>query len=337
MSRSDTDWTRVALAVAIGLMGTAALNLSTAAAVTAKRRRGAYVTRLSHDLDLHVQEFGRGVPVLLIHGNGVTGDDWRLSGVVDRLAQERRVIVVDRPGSGLSSRPRTMLWTPDAQADAIAEFLRLRKIGPSLVVGHSIGVQTALALALNHPRQVLGLVLASGYYFPTPRGDTALASPPAIPVLGDLIRLTVSPLLGRLMAPAVLAQMFSPGRAPTAFRREILPMSLRPSQIRAVAADAAYMTPTALAQYRRLGEIVAPVTLIAGEKDKVLHATGHAHRAAGRLTDVDVREVAGAGHMVHYAHPELIASAVDATFERAAEALAQHRLPLQFGRADILA
>jgi len=42
---------------------------------------------------------------------------------------------------------------------------------------------------------VQGLVLASGYYFPTWRTDVWLLSAPAVPVVGDLMRYTISPLL----------------------------------------------------------------------------------------------------------------------------------------------
>ena len=54
----------------------------------------------------------------------------------------------------------------------------------------------ALALALNHPDQVGGLVLASGYYYPTPRADVLLVSPSAAPILGDLLCYTLAPLIG---------------------------------------------------------------------------------------------------------------------------------------------
>jgi pimeloyl-ACP methyl ester carboxylesterase len=51
-------------------------------------------------------------------------------------------------------------------------------------------------LALDHPHHVAGLVLVSGYYYPTPRKDVALFSPPAIPVLGDIINHTIAPFIG---------------------------------------------------------------------------------------------------------------------------------------------
>ena len=49
---------------------------------------------------LHYLEAGKGPPVVLIHGNVVTAEDWVMSGVFDRIARNHRVIAFDRPGYG---------------------------------------------------------------------------------------------------------------------------------------------------------------------------------------------------------------------------------------------
>lgn len=45
------------------------------------------------------------------------------------------------------------------------------------------------ALALKYPALVRGLVLASGYYYPTMRLDVVAMAAPAMPLFGDLYRL----------------------------------------------------------------------------------------------------------------------------------------------------
>ena len=63
-------------------------------------------------LRLHYLEQGVGTPVVLIHGNVVTAEDWILSGVLDQVAaQGHRVIAFDRPGYGYSDRPRGTAWS----------------------------------------------------------------------------------------------------------------------------------------------------------------------------------------------------------------------------------
>src|SRR4051812_9937225 len=60
---------------------------------------------------LHYSDRGAGTPVVLIHGNAVTGADWNRSGVADLLLRDHRVIMFDRPGFGYSDRPRGRIWT----------------------------------------------------------------------------------------------------------------------------------------------------------------------------------------------------------------------------------
>jgi pimeloyl-ACP methyl ester carboxylesterase len=58
-------------------------------------------------------------------------------------------------------------------------------------VAHSWGVLVALAHAVDHRADTGALLLLSGYYFPTRRLDVVIASLPAIPVIGDLLRYTI--------------------------------------------------------------------------------------------------------------------------------------------------
>ena len=68
---------------------------------------------------LHYVESGAGDAVVLLHGNGSMIKDFEFSGLIDLAAKEYRVIVFDRPGFGHSERPRSVVWTPDAQAELI--------------------------------------------------------------------------------------------------------------------------------------------------------------------------------------------------------------------------
>ena len=180
-------------------------------------------------VELHYIEKGEGPPVVLLHGNLVTAEDFRTSGVLGLLARRHRVIAFDRPGFGYSDRPRGSAWSARAQADLLRSALDVLDIRRPVVLGHSWGAAVALALALNHPDDVRGLVLLSGYYYPTLRADVLLSSPPAIPILGDLLRFSISPLLGKLLQPLLLKGMFAPLPVPADFTTGPAPdMSLRP-------------------------------------------------------------------------------------------------------------
>ena len=133
----------------------------------------------------------------------------------------------------------------------------------------------AAALGLRHPGSVRALVLGSGYYYPSPRLDAAALSGPAIPVLGDTLRYTLAPLLGRALWPRLMRKIFGPARMPESFA-EGFPrgLALRPSQLRASAAESALMVAAALAGRVRYGTLEMPVAIVAGGEDRLEISAG---------------------------------------------------------------
>ena len=265
---------------------------------------------------LHYTERGEGPPVLLLHGNGTMVEDWLISGLPAWLMQRHRVIVLDRPGFGHSERPRDRLWTPQAQAALVAGALRRIGVERPVVVGHSWGTMVALALAQEHPEAVSGLVLVSGYYVPTVRADVLLLSPPAIPLLGDVLRYTLSPLLARLMWPGMVRKLFAPAPVTQGFRDDFpREMALRPWQIRAAAEDTALMVPGAASLRRRYKEMRLPVAILAGDGDKVVEQK-QARALHAALPDSTLEVVPGTGHMLHHLATGRVAEAVLRLAER---------------------
>src|ERR1700754_4489925 len=88
---------------------------------------------------LHYLERGSGEPLVLLHGNGSMIQDFESSGLVDLAAEKYRVIIIDRPGFGHSSRPRNVVWTPEAQAQLIRRALEHLGVSQAIVLGHSWG------------------------------------------------------------------------------------------------------------------------------------------------------------------------------------------------------
>lgn len=256
---------------------------------------------------------GAGLPVLLLHGNGTMTEDFAASGLLDRLAESRRVIAFDRPGYGHSSRPADRTWTPEAQAALLAQALTELGVERAVVLGHSWGALVALALAFDHPDRVAGLVLASGYYFPTARPDALFYASGAIPVVGDLLRHTFAPLLGTLVAPRMIEAMFEPAPVPPGFSDTFpVALMLRPSQMKASAEEAALLVPAAAALGRRYRDLRLPVAVITGAEDRIVEAGEQSARLHAELPDSRLTLVPGLGHMVHHGAPALVAEAVEA-------------------------
>jgi pimeloyl-ACP methyl ester carboxylesterase len=304
------------------LVGAAALAVmavgNTLAALWTERRHPPEGRFIEVDgVRLHYSDRGTGSPVVLIHGNAVTGDDFDTSGVAARLLPGHRVIIFDRPGFGHSARPRGRLWTATEQADLLHAALRRLGVARPVVVGHSWGAIAALALAVRHQADIAGLVLVSGYYFWTLRPDVLLDGPAAIPVLGDILRYTLSPVVGWLTMPLLRRLMFTPAPVTPRFRAEYsAAMALRPWQIRATAMDGVLMIPGALALRRHYRDLTLPVVILAGDGDKVVFP-GAAERLQAEIPGSVLHIIEGAGHMVHHLVPERIVAAVAAVAAQA--------------------
>jgi pimeloyl-ACP methyl ester carboxylesterase len=267
---------------------------------------------------LHYIERGSGPPLVLLHGNGATLDDFETSGLLDLAARSYRVIAFDRPGFGHSERPRSTIWTAAAQADLLHEALAQIGVPRFLLLGHSWGASVAAALALDHPDAVEGLILASGYHYPSVRFDAPALSGPAIPVLGDVLRYTVSPFAARLIWPVLMRKIFGPDATPRDFEAAVKELALRPSQIRSSAAESALMIPAAFANHERYGELRMPVGIVVGGEDRLIKAAPQSGRLADELPGAVLRVVPGAGHMVHHTAPEQVLAVIAEVAELAA-------------------
>jgi len=309
------------LAVGAGVAGALAICNHLVARRTERRHppEGSFIE--VDGVRLHYSDRGHGSPVVLVHGNAVTGADWNTSGVADLLvAQQHRVITFDRPGFGYSDRPRGRVWTAARQAELLHKALQQLGVERPVVVGHSWGAVVALALAAEHHAELSGLVLLSGYYVWTLRPDVMPVTVGALPGLGDLLRYTVSPLLGWLQMPLLKWQMFSPMKVPARFKEEYSTgMALRPSQVRATSGDGALMIPGALALRNRYKDLRLPVAIIAGENDRVVWAR-RAEELAEKIPGSTLQILPGVGHMVHYAAPEIVLRAVEAVARRSKHA-----------------
>ncbi|HSU04096.1 MAG TPA: alpha/beta hydrolase [Acetobacteraceae bacterium] len=269
-------------------------------------------------VNLHYIDRGKGSPVVLLHGNGALARDWEVSGVVDLLAANHRVIAFDRPGFGYSDRPRGGIWDAAGQAALIHKALVRLDIRSPVIVGHSWGTLVALALALDNKRYSKGLVLLSGYYYPRLRADVTLLSGPAIPIFGDLLRYTIVPLLGWVLWDSISRKLFAPAPVSQRFRTDFpMALALRPSQLRASAADTALMVPVAASFLDRHEELDVPVAIMAGNGDRIVDIARQSKRLHAELPKSFMHELEGAGHMIHYIAPEAVAAVITSIAHRA--------------------
>ena len=122
--------------------------------------RAERVTSLSFPGEAYVLEAGpeTGPPVLLIHGIARDGaHDW--DELIPVLAKHRRVIAMDLPGFGRSSKEPAQ-YRPMTYANFIDELIDARVPGDFDLVAHSMGASIAFEVAARHPDRVKHLIVA---------------------------------------------------------------------------------------------------------------------------------------------------------------------------------
>jgi pimeloyl-ACP methyl ester carboxylesterase len=260
---------------------------------------------------LHYVERGSGPALVLLHGNVVMSQDFTLGKLFELAASRYRVIVFDRPGFGYSERPRGTMWTPAQQAGLLQHAFLQMGIARPIVLGHSWGAFVALELALRYPDSIAGVVLASGYYYPTLRLDAIPPTILSIPGLGDLMSHTFTPAMMRAMWPSMLQKLFAPAKVSSRYDRFPIWLALRPAQLHAVAEEGSLMVPSAYAFHNRLHDLSVPVMIVAGDSDTIVDTNKESVRLHRELPASQLRIIKGAGHMVHHSAPQEVMDAID--------------------------
>lgn len=116
---------------------------------------GSYV-----DVDgtrVHYVEAGRGDPVVLIHG--IFASTFSFRHTIPELAQQHRVVAFDLRGFGYTEMPKDADYSLTAQATLVHDAMARLGIERAAVVGHSMGGDIAMRLALLYPDSVTRLAL----------------------------------------------------------------------------------------------------------------------------------------------------------------------------------
>jgi pimeloyl-ACP methyl ester carboxylesterase len=240
-----------------------------------------------------------------------THHDW-LAGPAAALSGGGRVTAIDRPGHGLSRRPR-FVGTPRDQAGQIAAGLERLGTGRAVVAAHSFGALVALALAERFPERVTRLVLISPLVFPEPRLlEHSLIAPRSVPVFGPLLsRLGRRSGFDRAAVEWIQAVMFSPAPVPSDWKQSFpYDQVLDPDALVHEGEDSASVLPLSPAAAIDLRRIEAPVHVLTGTEDRVVEQERQGKTLARLLRNARLTETAGAGHMLHHSHPEIVLRAV---------------------------
>lgn len=233
---------------------------------------------------LWVERRGAGPRLALVHGFTQNGRCW--GEVADDLALDHEVLLPDAPLHGRSAAVAAdLVQTADLLADAV---------GPATWLGYSMGGRACLHLALQRPQAVEALVLVgatAGIDDPTARAERVAADE-------VLARRLEEEGLEAFLDHWLALPLFG-GLSPEAQHRD----ARLDNDARALATSLR-LAGTGAQQplWDRLGEVQAPVLMVAGELDDRFVATGE-RLVASLGGDAELRLVPGAGHAAHLEQP----------------------------------
>jgi pimeloyl-ACP methyl ester carboxylesterase len=307
-------WKEAASVVA--LAGVAAVALSKSGSSSTHSPNEARTVELGPDRSLHAVTAGTGPDIVFVHGAFANHRDW-LDGPFAALAELGRVTAIDRPGHGLSRRPR-FEGGPRAHAAHMREGLRALGVVRPIFVAHSFGALSALSFAEQFPREVGGLVLVAPLAFPEFRPlEHTLFAPRALPIVGPFWADIGRPL-DRLMLEAHHRIMFSPDSPPDTWKANYpWDQILASAAIIANGEDFSAVHPCRLDSFVDLDRVRTPVHVLSGTADLIIEDLRQARVLAGRLPGAAVTRLDGVGHMLHHSRPGALVSAVREVLDRA--------------------
>ncbi len=233
-------------------------------------------------------------PVLLLHGQPGAAADWgRLKA---SIGDGVRTIAFDRPGWDGRSAVRDLA----GNASAARNVLDAVGVERATVVGHSLGAAVAVWLAWSSPERVGRLVLVA----PAANLDSLSAVDYllAAPVVGWLASLGAMWAGGLVLGAGPIRRWVAEARAlDDRYLRAASRMLLARSAWRSFASEQRFLVRDLPVLERRLDEIAAPTTIVAGAVDRVVPIAA-ARRLAGQIRGAELVEIEDAGHLVHLHH-----------------------------------
>jgi len=253
---------------------------------------------------IHYVDRGQGPAIVMIHGLGGSLMNFTYA-LADRLARDHRVILIDRPGSGHSTRPKDASATLSAQAATLAKLMRALKLDRPVVVGHSLGGALSLSMAFTQSDCVGALALIAPLTHarnevPDVFKGIAIASPLMRTIVGWTLAAPLS-ILGR---DKVLGMVFGPEPVPDDFAvRGGGALGLRPATFYATATDMMSVNDDMPAITQRYGSIAIPFGMLYGRGDRILDYRLDGEGVKAQCPALDLRLIEG-GHMLPLTQPD---------------------------------
>jgi pimeloyl-ACP methyl ester carboxylesterase len=275
---------------------------------------------------LHVVEIGprdqAGPPIVMLHGASSNLEAMRQP-LGERLAEHHRVILIDRPGHGWSTRAREADSTPAVQGRMIDSALERLGIGEAIFVVHSWSGALGARIALDYPGRVAGLVMLAPVTHPWRGGVGWYNNVVTTRLIGPLLAYTITLPLGYFVAESGARNVFLPQLMPDGYVKDTATsLLLRPREFLDNAKDLVTLKQAVAEQAPRYAAITAPTVVISGDVDKTVSTNIHSRPFAATIPNAQLIVLEGVGHMVQNAATDLVIAEIEAMTGKAARSTA---------------
>jgi len=265
---------------------------------------------------------GAGPPIVIIHGASSNLETMRQP-LGDMLAKHHRVILIDRPGHGWSTRAGLDDSTPAIQGRMIDAALEKLGVGAVILVVHSWAGALGALMALDYPQRVAGLVMLAPVAYPWPGGVGWYNKLVTTPMIGALLAYTITLPLGYFLIDSGARNVFLPQTMPEDFVANTgTPLLLRPRAFLANAWDLVTLKAAVAAQAPRYRTIRVPVVVITGDTDRTVSPSIHSRPFVAAVPGAKLIVLPDVGHLVQNAAPERVIDEIEAMTDRIAPSAA---------------
>ncbi|GGV09911.1 lipase [Kitasatospora herbaricolor] len=286
---------------------------------------------------------GAPLTVVFCHGYCLSQDSWHFQRAA--LREGMRLVFWDQRSHGRSERSRSFLAGEPASIDQLGGDLKavidaVAPEGPLVLVGHSMGGMTVMALADRHPElfreRVAGVALVG-----TLASDWDSVTL-GLPAFGAKVFRRVAPgmmkLLGRQVELVEATRRFGADFAAVFYRRfsfgtqDVDPGVARFAEqlLDATPIDVVAEFYPAFGRHDKHAALAAmrgiPALVLAGTRD-LLTPPAHSEAIARELPDAELLLVENAGHLVMLERPELVDRRLAALLQQAVEYAGAAPLP----------
>lgn len=266
---------------------------------------------------VHYVQMGDGPDLVLIHGASGSTRDWTFD-IAERLAEDYRVTIFDRPGLGYTPRLARSGVTISQQTDLLVAAAKAVGVENPVVAGQSFGGALVMNWAVYHQDYMAAAVSIAGATYPWPGDLNTFYGTLATPVIGPMLAHIISAWMPYDELERRINSVFDPNEPIPGYADYIGGgIILLPENFVANAQQRHDLRPMLEEQSKLYPQVTVPVEVIHGTADTTVGLHIHSEPLARDVQDGNLTVLEGVGHMPHHVRPDETIAAIDRAALRA--------------------